>query len=1001
MTGEALRIRGMHLRRWLFGGAVALATAAGTWLMIGIVGSGGFSPLEALILALFVPTFAWIVAPFWTSTAGFLLLLFRRDPLTLRPRGPDSGDRDEGDRPPPALSSLTALVVPVFHENPVAVMARLSAIARSLQETGEAHRFHFHILSDTRDPAVARAEESAWARLQGTHPEMVFLYRRRDANAGRKAGNIGEFLERCGGDYDFMVVLDADSVMSGRTLVRLARQMEANPRAGLIQTVPLPARQETLLGRIMQFAASIYAPVLAAGQAFWQGDAANYWGHNAILRVASFREHAQLPVLPGRAPWGGEILSHDFVEAALLRRAGWEVLLDAGAGGSWEELPTNLVDYARRDRRWAQGSIQHLRLLTWPGLHPLSRVHFIMGAMGYVASLLWLLILVAGTVYVFLPGLPASAALGHLIRPPVPVSLLVITGCILFLPKVLGLVLALRDPARFGGAARLLAGALLETAFSVLLAPVMMVHHSRFVLEIALGRSVDWNPQVRDGEALPWRSSFRAAGPAFLAGLVWTTATVMVSPSFLVWMSPILAGLLVAPVLVRVSGCRVAGDRSRRWGLFLTPAECAPPATLAAVDRALAGDLSAGTGVHASPAPPEAGAESTEGERMYNAERGLFELRRGRPLLINGSDGGALVASVEGMRESALRELEGLGGAAPRLVVTRHRAAAMGLVQAAPDPIDASAGGGTPGPDSSVTFCLTPGTSSETLLQFAAGRSGPWAESAPVVCPQLEAEVAGLGLARLGQMLPAVVAVPVGDLVSPALGEALSEGAILQVGVAEIDRFIRDSRSNVARVSEAPVPLSEAENSRFVLYRESCGLGEHVAILVGSEEDWPDPVPVRLHSACLTGDLFGSLRCDCGEQLRGSMEYFASQGGGVLLYLAQEGRGIGLGNKFRAYTLQETGLDTIDADGTLGFGADERRYDVAVRILHDLGVRRIELLTNNPDKVGAVEAAGLEVVSRRPLHGHLNRHNLPYVRAKVDRAGHWLHSMLRQGVSGD
>ena len=203
----------------------------------------------------------------------------------------------------------------------------------------------------------------------------------------------------------------------------------------------------------------------------------------------------------------------------------------------------------------------------------------------------------------------------------------------------------------------------------------------------------------------------------------------------------------------------------------------------------------------------------------------------------------------------------------------------------------------------------------------------------------------------------------------------------------------------VTHVSEAPVPLEETEHTRFILFRETHGFFEHVAVLIGDRSSWPDPVPVRLHSACLTGDLFGSLRCDCGEQLQGSLEIMAAQGGGVLLYLEQEGRGIGLGNKLRAYSLQEEGLDTVDADGALGFGADERRYDSAVEILRRLGLERIRLLTNNPEKVRAVREGGIEVVDRQPLQGTLNRHNLPYMRAKARRAGHWLEDMLAQTLA--
>ena len=201
-------------------------------------------------------------------------------------------------------------------------------------------------------------------------------------------------------------------------------------------------------------------------------------------------------------------------------------------------------------------------------------------------------------------------------------------------------------------------------------------------------------------------------------------------------------------------------------------------------------------------------------------------------------------------------------------------------------------------------------------------------------------------------------------------------------------------------ISDGSVPLEDAEDASFICFREANSLLEHVAVVIGNRESWPDPVPVRLHSACLTGDLFGSLRCDCGEQLRGSLRIFAENGGGVLLYLAQEGRGIGLGNKLRAYLLQQEGLDTIDADGTLGFGADERRYDAAVEILRYLHIDRVRLLTNNPEKVRALTEGGIRVMGRQPIYGTLNRHNVQYVTAKVHRAGHWLAEMLSGALPG-
>jgi GTP cyclohydrolase II len=266
--------------------------------------------------------------------------------------------------------------------------------------------------------------------------------------------------------------------------------------------------------------------------------------------------------------------------------------------------------------------------------------------------------------------------------------------------------------------------------------------------------------------------------------------------------------------------------------------------------------------------------------------------------------------------------------------------------------------------------------------------------------PATPAELAGLALTRVGGLLPALVAVEM-DRASPVLTRWLQEGTILEVSVADVARLVNGSGIEITSVVEAPVPLAVDEHARFVFFREGGGFVEHVAVLIGARETWPDPVPVRLHSACLTGDLFGSMRCDCGEQLKGSLELFKKRGGGVLVYLAQEGRGIGLGNKIRAYKLQEGGLDTIDADGVLGYGADERRYDAAVAILRHLEIGRIELLTNNPQKVRAVEEGGIEIAARTPLYGGINRHNLRYVQAKVDRSGHWLMDMITQRASAD
>ena len=378
---------------------------------------------------------------------------------------------------------------------------------------------------------------------------------------------------------------------------------------------------------------------------------------------------------------------------------------------------------------------------------------------------------------------------------------------------------------------------------------------------------------------------------------------------------------------------------------------------------------------------------------MHKVERGLFELRRGRALYVSSSApaASALIAAVEGLQGETLEQLRSLGGPL-RLVVTYHRGRAMGL---------AAKNGRVP---PHLSLGLNGDASPSGILRLAtasAARLSQHRTEWQDVGPASAAEAAGLALTRLGRLIPALVSTPVGADHELILQELLRDGTVLDLPSERIDALVATPGIEVTHVTEAPVPLADAEEARFVFFRETNGFLEHVAILIGARSEWPDPVPVRLHSACLTGDLFGSLRCDCGEQLRGSLRHFTEQGGGVVVYLAQEGRGIGLGNKIRAYALQQEGLDTVDADGTLGFGADERKYDAAVAILQHLDIERVQLLTNNPDKVRAVEEGGIKVVDRLPLHGTLNRHNLPYVRAKIHRAGHLLVDMLSQGVTGD
>lgn len=371
---------------------------------------------------------------------------------------------------------------------------------------------------------------------------------------------------------------------------------------------------------------------------------------------------------------------------------------------------------------------------------------------------------------------------------------------------------------------------------------------------------------------------------------------------------------------------------------------------------------------------------------MRQVERAIFDLRRGLPVVLRTPQEDILIQPLEGIDDTALAELANTAGHAPSLVITKHRLARLGAI--APDDADA------------VHLPLGRHHRARDIVAWAmAAMAEPPNANAPE--PASAAETAALGLMRRGLLVPAALSARVDATRRKALAALIDDGTLLGVALDDVQRYGEGDTTSLKRISEADVPLADAEHARFVLFRESDGLREHLAVLVGDPADWTDAVPVRLHSACLTGDLFGSLRCDCGEQLRTSVAAISERGGGILLYLAQEGRGIGLANKLRAYGLQDAGLDTVDADQVLGFGEDERQYRAALQMLAELDVTRIALLTNNPEKIAAMSLGGIDVVGREACYGQLNEHNRRYLSAKAERAGHWLEDLLESPDASD
>ncbi|HET8726320.1 MAG TPA: glucans biosynthesis glucosyltransferase MdoH [Alphaproteobacteria bacterium] len=584
MTSSASGIRGTLRRAFVFGPALATTVIAVVY-MESVLSGNGLGWIDIGLLTLFAASFAWVALSFWTGVAGFLTLLFG-----WRAAGLVWPDSIEDGRP---LVDRTAVVMAIYNEDPARVFANIQAIYESVEATGQLDAFDFYVLSDSTDPDNWVAEELAWNALcQRVDGGGRIFYRKRRLNIERKSGNIADFCRRWGRHYDHMVVLDADSLMTGETLVGLVRLMQVNPRAALLQVPPLIVNRNSLIARLLQFAGSMYGPIFATGLAFWQLSEGNYWGHNAIIRVAPFTEHCGLPELPGKPPFGGQILSHDFVEAALLRRAGWHVWMVPELGGSYEECPPTLLDYAKRDRRWCQGNLQHGRILLARGLHPISRLHLLNGIMSYLSSPLWLAFLFMGLLLAVEDSItdPMYFGSGSFLFPTWPIfdralaiSLFAVTLAMLILPRLFGLAIVLLDRMRTlacGGAGRLTVGVVLETLFSTLLAPVMMLFQSTFVAQILLGRNVSWTTQRRDEATMTWgeavaRHAGHTAFGVFVAVLVW-----FLSPSLLWWLSPLIVGLLLSIPLSYLTAKRSLGIWAKERGLFLIPEEVVPPAVI-------------------------------------------------------------------------------------------------------------------------------------------------------------------------------------------------------------------------------------------------------------------------------------------------------------------------------------------------------------------------------------------------------------------------------------
>jgi membrane glycosyltransferase len=575
----------------LFFSTVVALTAVATWLMADILWRGGLTGLETAMLVIFVPLFGMVALGFMQAGFGFVTLLLHRDTYEITATLP-AGELQVSQLP------ATALLIPIYNEDVSRVYEGLRAMFLALAGAGVLGRFDFFILSDSTDPNKWIEEEVGWIDLckQLKGFGRIF-YRKRHIPLNRKSGNISDFCRRWGKRYRYMVVLDADSLMEPKTLIRMVQLMEANPQTGILQTAPQPIQAQTPFARMLQFAGHCYGPIFQAGLNYWQAGNGNFWGHNAIIRTAPFIEHCALPAMPGSKH--SRFMSHDYVEAALMRKANYQVWLAYTLGGSFENLPPTMIDCAKRDRRWCRGNFQHSWLLMAKGLLPINRLHLTLGILSYVCSPLWLAFLILGmiqfrresvsTTLSFDADIGISSYLdiggGRL-----ALILFLVTLAMLTLPKVLATLLVIIDPVKrkaFGGTLRTTLSFVAEHFFSALMAPVLMLFTSLSVTFVLLGREITWGAQRRDAAGIDWAGILRAHAWHTALGLLAAEVSYRIHPSFFWWMLPVTGGLVLSVPLSALLAHEAFGRLLNRIGLFRTPPEAEQPLMVSHMEKNL------------------------------------------------------------------------------------------------------------------------------------------------------------------------------------------------------------------------------------------------------------------------------------------------------------------------------------------------------------------------------------------------------------------------------
>ena len=559
----------MNRRRIAFLALNVITISALSVFMAHLLSVGGWNLTKLAMMIAYVTTLPWLSIGFWNAVIGFILLS-----RTTQSEQDDADPMALRYEPTAPLTSRTAIVMALRNEDPKAAIARLRAIYDDIEASGHIDHFDFHVLSDSNDPRVGLAEEDlVWQWQNETAAAGQVFYRRRTDNLGYKAGNIEEFCRRSADDYEFFLPLDADSIMSAAAIARLVRTLEANPHVGILQTLVVGSPATTLFARAFQFGMRHGMRSYTRGSTWWQGDCGPYWGHNALVRMRPFHKHCTLPVLPGRGPLSGHIMSHDQVEAVLMRKAGYHVRVLTDECESWEENPPTLPDFVRRELRWCQGNMQYCQLLAMPGLHPTSRLQLLLAILMFVGSLGWMSFILFGLLEILTTG--------YLDEYPVGLGLLLF-GLVMTMnltPKIMGLANVLsssRESARYGGRLKVLVSGILEFFFSVLVAPVVSFAIAIFMLGLINGKRLDWQAQERTNREVRWQEATKNFLPQMLLGIGILALLYVFAPLVLIWALPVIAGLVISIPFAVWTAARVSGEWSVRTGVFQIPEETFP-----------------------------------------------------------------------------------------------------------------------------------------------------------------------------------------------------------------------------------------------------------------------------------------------------------------------------------------------------------------------------------------------------------------------------------------